>query len=205
MTFPLAGDDVEDHDGGGKLRMLHERILLDVFLDPPVVPPVARLVLDEILFIREEPQHPGGPVLEIVQQSRRLDLPRPLGGIHDEHAVRLAVGGVTNVLLARSADRRLVTAHISGDLSVALASIIVDCFFDGSDELVGPNGQRTNVVGLLFGSKLVLVLTCLPLPSNVHDYGLLEPKLGHHFRRLLTDPKRSYYRWSAFIFQPGKG
>ncbi|CAE1275739.1 unnamed protein product [Acanthosepion pharaonis] len=202
---PLAGDDAKDHDGGGKLCMLHDGNLLDVFADAPVVRPVTRLVLDEILFIREESQPPSGPVLELVQQSRRLDLLRLIGGIRDEHAVRIALGGVTNVLLVRSADRRLVTAHVSGDLGVALASNIVDCLLDSGDELVCPNDRRTNVVGLSFGSKLVLVLTRLSLPPNVHDHGPLEPKPGHHFRRLLPDAKRSYYFCSVLIFHPEKG
>lgn len=201
----LTGDDAKDHDGGGKLCMLHDRNLLDVFADPIVILPVARLVLDEILFIREEPQHPGGSVLELIQQSHPLDLPQLLGGIRDEHAVRIAVGGVTNVLLDRSADRRLVTAHVSSDLVVALASIIVNCLLDSGDELLDLNGQRTNIVGLSFGSKLILLLTCLPLPPNVMAYGPLEPKPGHHFHRLLPNIKTSYYHCSVLIFHPGKG
>ncbi|CAE1297379.1 unnamed protein product [Acanthosepion pharaonis] len=130
-------------------------------------------------------------MLELVQQSRRLDLPRFLAGIRDEHAVRLAVGEVTNVLLDFSADRRHVTAHVRSDLGVAPASIIVDCLLDGGDELVSHNGRRTNVVGLSFGSKLVLVLTRLPLPPNIHDHGPLEPKSSHHFSRLLPDAKKA--------------
>lgn len=100
----LTGDDARDHVEGGKLCMLHSGNLLNVFANPPVVLFVAHLVLDEILFIREEPQHPGGAVLELVQQSHHLDLPRLLGGICDEHALRHAIGGATNVLLNRSAD-----------------------------------------------------------------------------------------------------
>ncbi|CAE1245217.1 unnamed protein product [Acanthosepion pharaonis] len=76
---------------------------------------------------------------------------------------------------------------------------------DGGDELVDPNIRRTNVVGLSLGSKLVLVLTRLSLLPNVHDYGPLEPKPDHHFRRLLPDANRSYYRCSALIFHLSKG
>ncbi|CAE1259077.1 unnamed protein product [Acanthosepion pharaonis] len=82
----------------------------------------------------------------------------------------------------------------SADLGVALASIIVDCLLDGGDGLVSPNGRKTNVVGLSFGSKLVLVRTRISLG----------PKPGHHFRRLLPDAKRSYYHCSVLIFHPGK-
>ncbi|CAE1322068.1 unnamed protein product [Acanthosepion pharaonis] len=102
-------------------------------------------------------------------------------------------------------NRRIVTVHVSGDLGVPLASIIVGCLLDGVDALVAPNGRRSNAVGLSFGSKLVLVLTRLPLPPNVYELGALETKSGHHFRRIFPDGKSSYYRCSALIFHRGKG
>ena len=49
--------------------MLHDGELLDVFADPPVVLPVTLLVLIEIIFIRKEPEHCEGPVLELVEQG----------------------------------------------------------------------------------------------------------------------------------------
>lgn len=62
-----CGDDAKDHDAS-------------IFADSPVFLPVARLVLVEILFIREN--------LEPVQQSCRLEFPRLLRRIRDEHAVK---------------------------------------------------------------------------------------------------------------------
>ncbi|CAE1273477.1 unnamed protein product [Acanthosepion pharaonis] len=143
--------------------------------------------------------------IKFFSSEKKLGIPaNPCLSIRDEHAVRPPIGEVTNVLLDRSTDRRLVTAHVSDNFGVALASIIVDCLLDSGDEHVGPNCRRTNVVRLSSGSKLVLVITRLPLPPNVHDHGSLEPKSGHHFRRLLPDAKRSYYHCSALIFHPGK-
>ncbi|CAE1310681.1 unnamed protein product [Acanthosepion pharaonis] len=160
----------EDKSEGGRFILKLERVPKDL----PIILSVAHLVLDEILFIREGPQYPGGPVLELVEQSHRLDLPRLIRAIRDENEVRFTVGRVTNVLLDRLADRRLVTAHVGGNLGVSLVSIIVDCLLDGGDELVDRNGRRTNVGGLSFGRKLVLILRRLPLPPNIHVHGPLE-------------------------------
>ena len=84
----LAADYAKDHDNGGKLYMHHDGNIFNVFADPPVILPVGHLILVNIFFIREEPEHPGRPMLELVEESCRLDLPQLLGGIHDEHAVR---------------------------------------------------------------------------------------------------------------------
>ena len=79
--MPLAGDDIKDHDGGGKLHIHNDRNIFNVFADPPVVLPVDQLV--QILF-NKEPEHPRELVLELVKQSHHLDLPQLLGGIRDE-------------------------------------------------------------------------------------------------------------------------
>ena len=62
----LAGYDPKDHNGGGKLPVLHDRDVIDVFVDPSVVLSAAYMVLVEIIFIGEESEHSGGPVLWLV-------------------------------------------------------------------------------------------------------------------------------------------
>lgn len=54
-----------------------------------------------------------------------------------EHAVRIGVGGVTDIPVGLLVDHRAATALISGDLYISLDSITVDSLLDGSNELVG--------------------------------------------------------------------
>ena len=49
---PFAGDHPKDHDGGWKLRAFHDGDLLDVLADPPVVLPVALLILVDFFHQR---------------------------------------------------------------------------------------------------------------------------------------------------------
>lgn len=101
---PLIGDDCKDHDIGRKLGLLYDRELFDVFADLPVVLVVALLFLIEVLFITEQPEHSGKPVLKIVDKYNGLDSFQLFGRLCDELAVRLVGEGVINDLFNCSAD-----------------------------------------------------------------------------------------------------
>ena len=73
---------------------------------------------------------------------------------------------------------------------------------DGGDELIGPGCRRLTVVGLAFGSELVLA-TRLPLPPNEflqQNHGPVETKSGYHLRQRLPGAKRGDYRDSVLVF-----
>ncbi|CAE1177479.1 unnamed protein product [Acanthosepion pharaonis] len=176
---PLAGDVAKDH-GRRKLRMLHGGNLIHVFADRPIVLPVVWYWM--IFFSLEKNLSiPADPCLSSFSKTAALT-------------------SLDNLQAFVMSMRRSSTCDSPCQRRSWRSSGF--CLLDGGDDLVGLN--RTNVVGLSFGSKLVHVLTRLPLPPNVHDHGPLEPKQGHHFRRLLPGAK-SYYRCSAFIFNPGVG
>lgn len=179
QDVPFLGDDPTAHESGGKLGALYDGDLFDDHADPSVVLLVAFLVLVED-FIRKEPEHSCGLVLEPIEQGRCLDLSRFLVSLCHEHAVRLAVVGVAKFLLDRPAERRLVSVHVSAYLGVSQASITVDGLFGGSEELFGPERRRSEGVGFAIGGKLLLIPTPLRLPPSVHDNGPLDPKPKNH-------------------------
>lgn len=90
--MPFVGDDPMDLDRERKLSLLYDGDLLDVLADTPVVPLNALLVLVEVHFIREEPEHYSGLVLQLRAQGPCFNLSRLLGVLCDEHEVRLEVG-----------------------------------------------------------------------------------------------------------------
>lgn len=67
--------------------------------------------------------------------------------------MRLAERKVSNILLDVVGDRRLVTAHVSGDRDIASTTISVGAVFDRSDDLVCPDGWRSNRVGFALTGK----------------------------------------------------
>lgn len=54
--------------------MFYDKDLSDVPEDPPVVLLVALLALVEVHFTRKELQHHRGPMLELVEQGRCIDI-----------------------------------------------------------------------------------------------------------------------------------
>lgn len=71
---PLVRDDLKDHDVGRKLGLLHDKVFFNFLADLPVVLFVTLLLLVKVLFIREAREHSGGPVLDLSEPSRWLDL-----------------------------------------------------------------------------------------------------------------------------------
>lgn len=124
--MPLVGDDLKNHKRRGTLGVLYHGDLFNVLVDPPVLLIVALLVLVKDIFIRKDHGHSGCHCLSSLSNAAALNHFRLLGGLFDEHAVRLAVKGVTNILFDLPADCRPVAAHVSGNLDVPLASITVD-------------------------------------------------------------------------------
>lgn len=109
--------------------------LLNIHADPPVLLIVGLLVLVGALFIRKEPEHSARPLKELVEQGHCPHLTRLLSARSDEHALKIAVGEVHNILLDHLADRQLVAAYVSCNLGVPPASITIEGLSDGSGEL----------------------------------------------------------------------
>lgn len=139
---PLAGDEPEDQERGGELNVLYDVYLLEALAEKSVFLLVTFLVLVEAPLIRDEPEHSSGPVLALVKYSRCFGFFWLFGGFCSEKAIRLEVGWICNILLARSADHQLVASHGSGDLGVALGSITVDSLGHGRDKLVSPHREH---------------------------------------------------------------
>lgn len=96
MTGHLLGMTRRTMVGKGKLGVPYDGPLCDIFADPSVVLPVSLLVLVEVLSFRENPEHPSGSVLELVEWCCCLDTSQLLKCLPDKHAMRPAVGEMTN-------------------------------------------------------------------------------------------------------------
>lgn len=57
--IPLTADHPQDHHGGGELRVLDDRHLVDILADPPIILPIALLVLEKNFLVGEEPEDPS--------------------------------------------------------------------------------------------------------------------------------------------------
>lgn len=67
--MPLVGYDPKDDDRGRRRRVLYDWDLFDALADPLVVLLVVLLVLVKVIFFSEEPEHSGGPLLELVEHG----------------------------------------------------------------------------------------------------------------------------------------
>lgn len=107
-------------------------------------------------------------------------------------------------MLYHLGDHQIVGALVSRNLNVARASITVDRLFDGSNQVLGSDDQRSNRVCFLLGCKLLHVLTPTSISPNVHHYKALEPRSKIHRCTLLPSAERSDYYRSAIVFYPDK-
>lgn len=172
--------------------MLYDGKPFHVLTYPPLPLLVALLVLVNLFPLIEEPEHSIGLSLVFVEQNFGLDLDllRLIKGLGDEHAGKFAIERITNNVLDRMADRQTGATHFNGDLDVALVSITVNSLLDGSDDLFDSECKRLRGMVFTLGGTLLLVLTSLLLPPNVHDHGTLKPKAQNGRCRLPSGAKR---------------
>lgn len=130
-NVPIAGDYPKEPDREERVGVPYDRDLFNVPADSSVVLLVASFFLIEGLFIREDPGYSVGPLFELNERICCLDFSRLFEGPYDAHGVRLAIGGVTNILLDPSLDQPFVIAHFNSDIRKDLGFITVDGLLDG--------------------------------------------------------------------------